>query len=141
LLRALEVIRSGGRSIRTYQTGKKAVRDFRIIKIAIDLPRIELYQRINNRVDQMVAAGLEKEARTLYPQKHLKALQTVGYTEWFDHFDGAFDAASAVERIKQNTRRYAKRQLTWLRREKDMHWIPDNRLESLLQVLEKEKQA
>ena len=92
-----------------------------------DLPREELYDRINRRVDRMLADGLEAEARALYPYRELNALQTVGYREFFDYFDGRIGYDEAVELIKRNSRRYAKRQLTWFRRDPEIRWFrPDD---------------
>lgn len=101
-------------------------RPFRIIKVALDRPRTELYDRINRRVEQMMADGLEAEARAVYPKRRLTSLQTVGYRELFAFFDGEYDLARAIELIQQNSRHYAKRQLTWFRRDKDIHWLNAN---------------
>ena len=127
LLRALVFRRSTGRSITHFQTKTAKYRPFRILKIALDLNRQELYHRIDQRVDNMMAAGLLKEAEGLYNQRPLKALNTVGYSELFDFLDGQCSLESAVELIKQHSRNYAKRQLTWFRKDKDFHWfLPDN---------------
>ena len=120
VLRALEVCRTSGMPYSNLRTGRRAERPFKVVKLATDLPREELYQRIDARVDQMVAEGLEAEARSVLPYRDLTSLKTVGYAEWFDCFDGKIDAQTAVDKIKQNTRNYAKRQLTWLRREADL---------------------
>jgi tRNA dimethylallyltransferase len=137
VIRALEVCLATGRPFSEQRTGAslrksaqagagaKAPRPFRIIKIGIDLPRAELYARIDARVDAMMAAGLEAEARALYPLRNLPALQTVGYSELFAYFDGACDLARAVELIKRNSRRYAKRQMTWFRRDESIRWLAD----------------
>lgn len=121
IMRALEVIMSSGMSIFSFRNTPKPARPFRIIQVMPDLPREILYERINQRVDVMMANGLLEEARRLYPMRHLNALQTVGYREFFELFDdGSNDPAAiskTVERIKQNTRHYAKRQLTWFRKE------------------------
>lgn len=122
MLRALEVIRTSGQSIREIQGRKKTTRPFRIIKIGIDLPRHLLHQHINARVDSMVHAGLVEEARSLLPYRQLQALQTVGYRELFEYFDGNCTLDKAIEQIKTNTRQYAKRQMTWFRKDKDIHW-------------------
>ena len=98
-------------------------RPFRILKIGLDRPRKELYERINRRVEQMIADGLEEEARRVYPQRSLNSLQTVGYRELFAMMDGEYDLSRAIELIQQNTRHYAKRQLTWFRRDKEIHWL------------------
>jgi tRNA dimethylallyltransferase len=98
-------------------------RDFEVEKIGLDMPREKLYDRINNRVLQMMDAGLEEEARSLIPFKHLQALNTVGYKELFDFFDGKCPREEAIEKIQQHTRNFAKRQLTWWRRDKDIRWV------------------
>ena len=103
-----------------------AVRPFRIVKIGLDRPREELYDRINRRVLQMIADGLVDEARRVYDKRHLNSLQTVGYKELFSYFDGEYDLDRAIELIQQNTRHYAKRQLTWFRRDKAIHWLNAN---------------
>jgi tRNA dimethylallyltransferase len=123
MMRALEVFRNTGKSIITHQQKIKKERDFNIIKIGIDIPRSILYDRINSRVDKMMAQGLEKEAKELYPKKELNALQTVGYRELFDYFDHIFSHKKAVELIKQNTRHYAKRQMTWFKKDGDVVWL------------------
>jgi tRNA dimethylallyltransferase len=127
LLRALEVLESTGESILHFQKGKSQERPFTIIRIGLELPRTELYARINARVLQMMKEGLEEEARSLYPFRHLQALQTVGYAELFDYFDGKYDLSRAVELIQQHTRHYAKRQLTWFKKDIAMQWFhPDS---------------
>jgi tRNA dimethylallyltransferase len=123
MMRALEVILNTGNSILTYQKGTKSKRDFNIIKIGFELPRQTLYDLINTRVDMMIAEGLIEEALQLLPFKNLNALQTVGYREIFDYFEGNIDKQRAIELIKQNTRHYAKRQLTWFKRDEDVHWF------------------
>jgi tRNA dimethylallyltransferase len=124
LLRALEVKRSTGRSILEFRSGKKAERDFKIVKLALELPRDLLYDRINARVQSMMDHGLEAEVRSLIPYQHLKALQTVGYQELFDHFNGMVSLGDAVKNICTNTRHYAKRQITWFRKETEITWMP-----------------
>ena len=99
---------------------------FRIVKVGLDRDRAQLYARINERVSQMMAAGFLDEAKAVYDKRHLNSLQTVGYKELFDYIDGKYDLNRAVEMIQQNTRHYAKRQLTWLRRDKDIHWLDAN---------------
>ena len=96
------------------------------------MPRDVLYDRINRRVDMMVEEGLEAEARTMYPKRHLNALQTVGYRELFDYFDGNCTFEEAVELVKRNSRRYAKRQLTWFRRDRETAWFDPNDLDAIL---------
>lgn len=126
VVRAVEVCRLSGRPYSELRSGVTKSRNFSVIKIGIDLPREELYERIDRRVDLMIETGLLAEAQALYPDRDLSALQTVGYRELFDHFDGVCSLAEAIERIKRNTRRYAKRQLTWLRRDPAIRWFaPD----------------
>lgn len=126
LMRALEVKQSTGKSILAFQTQKKVLRDFNIIQIGLELPREQLYQRINLRVDQMINAGLLEEVALLQPLQHLNALQTVGYRELFDHFNGKCSLAQAIETIKTNTRHYAKRQMTWFKKDAAVRWCaPD----------------
>ncbi|HRG23654.1 MAG TPA: tRNA (adenosine(37)-N6)-dimethylallyltransferase MiaA [Chitinophagaceae bacterium] len=122
-LRALEVVLSTGKSILTFQTGKKTIRDFNIIKLGLDLPKEVLHQQIHQRVDQMISAGLEQEVKSLLPYRQLNALQTVGYTEMFEYLDGKISLEQAMEAIKTHTRQYAKRQLTWFRKDKGIHWF------------------
>ncbi|HEY5463835.1 MAG TPA: tRNA (adenosine(37)-N6)-dimethylallyltransferase MiaA [Hanamia sp.] len=116
MLRALEVKLSTGKSILDFHSGGKIKRNFKIKNIFLELPRQELYNNINKRVDEMMEAGLLKEAEGLFPFKTLNALQTVGYKELFDYFEGKFSLKKAIEEIKKNTRHYAKRQMTWFRR-------------------------
>ena len=110
----------------TMHNAQLGVRPFRIVKVALERDREELYDRINRRVEQMIADGLEQEARAVYPKRHLTSLQTVGYREMFAYFDGEYDLDRAIELIQQNSRHYAKRQLTWFRRDKEIHWLNAN---------------
>ncbi len=123
MMRALEVVRNTGKSIIAHQQKIKKERDFNIIKIGIEIPRPILYERINTRVDKMMAQGLEKETQALFPQKDLNALRTVGYRELFDYFENNITLEKAVELIKQNTRHYAKRQMTWFKKDEDVIWL------------------
>lgn len=124
VLRAVEVCRATGQPFSSFHTGRKAaVRPFRVVKLALMRERAELYQRIDQRVDQMLAAGLLAEVERLQPYRHHNALQTVGYTELFDYLDGRYDWPEAVRLLKRNTRHYAKRQLTWLRRDGGYQWL------------------
>lgn len=116
LIRALSVWKASGQPFSSFRSGNKVERNFTPIYIALDLPREVLYDRINRRVDLMMAEGLLEEAKSLHPFKHLNALQTVGYTELFAHFDGEMTLDEAVDKIKQHTRNYAKRQMTWFRK-------------------------
>jgi tRNA dimethylallyltransferase len=128
VIRALEICLITGRPYSTLRSSPQDRKDIRLIRIAMDLPREELYGRIDARVDLMVANGLEEEARSLVPYKALNALQTVGYREWFAHFAGELDRTAAIALIKQHTRNYAKRQITWLRRDPNWRWLPADEL-------------
>jgi tRNA dimethylallyltransferase len=121
VIRALEICLATGRPYSEQRTTPTDRTDMRIVRLAMDLPRAELYARINSRVDTMIAEGLVMEARSLFPHRLLNALQTVGYKELFEHFDGDLTLPKAIALIKQHTRNYAKRQLTWLRR--DPEWL------------------
>lgn len=123
MMRALEVVEATGHSILHFRKGKKTVRDFAIIKAGLELPKEELQQRINNRVDKMIADGLLDEVKNLLPYKHLNALQTVGYTELFDFLENKKTLAKAIEEIKIHTRQYAKRQMTWFKKDKEIEWF------------------
>jgi tRNA dimethylallyltransferase len=122
-MRALEVAISSGKSITTFRKGKKEIRPFDIMKIGLELPREQLYERINHRVDVMVQDGLIEEVQELLPQKHTNALQTVGYREFFDFFDRRNSREQAIAKVKTNTRHYAKRQLTWFKKDEEVHWF------------------
>jgi tRNA dimethylallyltransferase len=123
LMRALEVKLSSGSSILAFRAGVKKNRPFLIQKYGVQWPREMLYKRINDRVDTMMSAGLVEEASALYPLRHLKALQTVGYQEIFSYLDGLFSLDEAVEKIKQHTRNYAKRQMTWFSKDSTVQWF------------------
>ncbi len=118
---AVEIIQAAGTTYTSLRTGLRHQRDFRILKVLLDPPRDILFDRINRRVDAMVNAGLEEEARSVYHMRHLNSLNTVGLKEMFAWFDGTMDRTTAIERIKRNTRVYAKKQITWRKRETD--WI------------------
>ena len=126
LMRALEVKLSTGKSIIEFQTQQKRNRDFNIIRIGLEIPKEELHKKINSRVDAMMHNGLLKEVKSLVPYKDLNALQTVGYRELFGHLIGDLTLIDAVEAIKINTRQYAKRQLTWFKKDEEVNWCtPD----------------
>lgn len=131
VIRALEVCLQTGKPYSEQRRGKKPVRDFGVIKIGISLPREELYDRINRRVDIMVEEGLEDEARSFYPFRELNSLQTVGYREFFEYFDGNISRKEAIELVKRNSRRYAKRQLTWFGRYNDIAWFHPEDVEDI----------
>lgn len=134
VIRALEMCLATGQPYSSFRKKAQTERPFRVLKLAIDLPREELYDRINRRVLQMVADGLEAEAKALEPFKHLNCLQTVGYSEWFEHWSGLYDRQQAIERIQQNTRRYAKKQLTWFGRDEQVKWFSPQALERQLHI-------
>ncbi len=123
LIRAMEILRSTGKPMSALQSAKPKTRPFQAIKIGLEQDREMLYERINDRIDQMIQDGLVEEARSVFVFRHVQALHTVGYQELFSHFDGDFDLETAIELIKRNSRRYAKRQLTWLRKELDIKWF------------------
>lgn len=130
IIRALEICDTTGRPYSSFLKKEKKERDFRILKIGLNMDRSKLYSRINARVDQMLKDGLEEEARCLYPVKHLNALNTVGYREMFDWFDGIISREEAIRLIKRNTRRFARRQLTWWARDKSIRWFdPADRID------------
>lgn len=133
VMRALEVCISSGKPYSEQRSGTIAERPFNIIKIATDMPRDILYERINRRVDIMVEEGLIEEVRNLYPKRALNALQTVGYRELFDHFDGKCSMEEAIELIKRNSRRYAKRQMTWFRRDEEFAWFSPSDLDAIIE--------
>lgn len=124
---AVEICMEAGRPYSSLRTGSVKQRPFRIVKIGLNLPREQLFDRINRRVEQMIADGLEQEARSVYPLRHLNSLNTVGYKEMFAYFDGVMDLPAAIARLQKNTRVYAKKQLTWYAKDTEMHWFaPDD---------------
>ena len=126
LAHCVELSLTTGKPYSSLRTNTRVQRPFRIVKVALERPREELYDRINRRVLQMIEDGLVEEARSVYPKRHLNSLQTVGYRELFACFDGEYDLNRAIELIQQNTRHYAKRQMTWFRRDQDIHWLKAN---------------
>lgn len=136
LTRALEVCFQTNLPFSSFKNdGEKGELFFNVIKIGLQLPREILYQRINDRVGEMVQNGLEQEARSLHQYKHLQALQTVGYNEFFNYFDGIYSKERAVELIKQNSRHYAKRQITWFNKEKNLKWIDSNNMDEMIESI------
>ncbi len=128
VVHALEICTMTGKPYTSFRKREKRERPFRIIKIGLNRPREELYERINRRVDQMMAEGLLDEVQSLYPRRSLNALNTVGYKELFDYIDGRWPLEEAVERIKGNTRRYARKQLTWYKKDEQIRWFhPDDK--------------
>ncbi|GAB3347253.1 tRNA (adenosine(37)-N6)-dimethylallyltransferase MiaA [Arachidicoccus ginsenosidivorans] len=136
LMRGLEFIRTTGNSITAFRKNEKQPRDFQVLNIALDLPREQLYERINQRVDVMIAQGLENEVRDLYPLRHLNALQTVGYKEWYDYFEGRTSLSAVSALIQQNTRHYAKRQITWFKKQQDFRWFCPSDKENILTCIQ-----
>lgn len=136
VMRALEVCLTTGRPYSELRSGERRERPFNIVKVGTDMPRDVLYERINRRVDMMVEQGLIEEARTMYPKRHLNALQTVGYRELFDHFDGKCTMDEAIELVKRNSRRYAKRQMTWFRRDAEIGWFSPNDINSIVAFID-----
>ncbi|MFI3306714.1 MAG: tRNA (adenosine(37)-N6)-dimethylallyltransferase MiaA [Rikenellaceae bacterium] len=123
VMRAVEICRASGCRYSDLRSGEAQEREFEVVKVGLDLPREELYDRINRRVDAMLREGLEEEVRAVYPLRDLNSLQTVGYRELFSCFDGECSFDEAVELIKRNSRRYAKRQMTWFRRDHSIQWF------------------
>ncbi len=136
VLRALEVCISTGKPYSTLRTGVKRQRPFNIVKIGVNMERPVLYERIDRRVDMMIEAGLEQEAREVYHLRHLNSLQTVGYREMFDYFDGIVSREEAIELIKRNSRRYAKRQLTWFGRDEEIEWFLPSETEKIIEYID-----
>ena len=137
LIRALGVIRTSGQPFSSFRIGLRARRPFRVIKIGLYLPQQILYSHINKRVDQMIQKGLLQEAKTYHPYKYLNALQTVGYKEFFSYFEGLSTLENAIKEIKKNTRRYAKRQLTWYRKDQEVNWFFPNQKYEILTCIVK----
>lgn len=135
IIRALEVCLSTGRPYSSFRQGRKARRPFRIIKIGLNREREELYRRIDRRMDQMLAAGLVEEARSLLPYRGHNALQTVGYQEVFGYLDGTYNYDEMVRLLKRNSRRYAKRQLTWFGRDLEFRWFHPDEYEAIVQYV------
>lgn len=136
VMRAIEVCRASGCKYSDLRFSNPKNRNFHIIKIGLDLPRAELYERIDRRVEQMISEGLEAEAQAVYSKRELNSLQTVGYREIFSYFDGEYDLPRAIELIQRNTRRYAKRQMTWFRRDSAIHWFNQLDLQTVVEVID-----
>ena len=135
VLHALEICHSTGRTYTSFRVLACKPRPFNIIKIGLNIPRPRLFERINGRVDKMIAEGLVDEARELYPQRGLTALNTVGYNEMFKYFDGEMTLPVAIERMKKNTRVYAKKQLTWYKRDEEMTWFGPDDFDSIVEYI------
>ena len=138
LLKALEISVQSGRPYSSFLTRTRKERPFRILKAGLDLPREELYDRINRRVLQMMEEGLVEEARTLLPHRRVNALNTVGYKEIFEHLEGKLTLDEAVERIQANTRKYARKQLTWFRKDPEIRWFRPEESGKIIEWIEKE---
>lgn len=135
VVHALEICLMTGKTYTSFRKREKRQRPFNIIKVGLNRPREELYDRINRRVDQMMADGLLEEAKALYPKRHLNALNTVGYKELFDYIDGRWPLEEAVERIKGNTRRYARKQLTWFKKDESIRWFHPDETETIIKYI------
>ena len=136
VIHALEICYQTGRTYTSFRTQSKKERPFRIVKIGLNRDRDELYNRINARVDAMMEQGLLHEAESLYDQRQLNALNTVGYKEMFDYMDGRWSLDEAVERMKGNTRRYARKQLTWFKRDEEVRWFHPDQMDEILNYIE-----
>lgn len=135
VIHALEICYMTGKTYTSFRTQQKKERPFRIIKIGLTRDRAELYQRINRRVDQMIEEGLVEEAKAVYPYRHLNSLNTVGYKEIFKYLDGEWELPFAIEKIKQNSRIYSRKQMTWFKRDKDILWFHPDEEERILTCL------
>ncbi len=135
LRRALEVVLATGSSITSFQKKQKRVLPFQVIKIGLELERNELYKRIDERMDAMIEAGLFEEAEKLYPYREHNALQTVGYREIFDFMEGKYDREETIRLLKRNSRRYAKRQLTWFKRDEEITWFSNTNVSEVVRFL------
>lgn len=135
VIHAVEICLQAGRPYSELRTNSVKQRPFRIVKIGLNLPREQLFDRINRRVEKMIEAGLVDEARRFYPQRHLNSLNTVGYKELFAWMDGTMDYDTAVARIQKNTRVYAKKQLTWYAKDTDMHWFAPSDHHEILKLV------
>jgi tRNA dimethylallyltransferase len=136
IIRALEICETTGHPYSSFLTKQKRDRDFEVLKIGLKRTRDMLYSRINLRVDQMIEAGLEEEARSLYELRHLNALNSVGYKEFFDYFEGKIRREKAIELIKRNSRRFAKRQMTWWGKDKSITWFDAGKPEQIIDFVE-----
>ncbi len=136
LIRALELFRASGRKASQLRVKEKQKHDFSIIKIGLELARETLYERIDARMDAMIEKGLFDEAKHFFPKRDLNALQTVGYREIFDYLEGKYDKQEAIRLLKRNTRRYAKRQLTWFKRDGEMHWFNPDQVEEMIELID-----
>lgn len=139
IIRALEICETTGRPYSSFLTRKKVIRDFDIIKIGLERKREELYERINRRVDTMINRGLEEEARKLFPLRSFNALNCVGYREFFQYFEGLISREKAIDLIRQNSRHYAKRQITWWARDKEIKWFGPDQAGNIIDYIEEKR--
>ena len=135
VIHALEICLSTGKTYTSFRTNTKKERNFRIIKIGLNRDRDELYSRIDKRVDLMIENGLMEEAKQMYPHKELNSLNTVGYKELFNYFDGNYTLDEAIFKIKSNTHKYCRKQLTWFKRDKDIHWFNPDNVEEIIKYI------
>ena len=136
IIHALEICLMTGRPYSQLRTNTRKSRPFKLLKIGINMDRSELHERINKRVDQMIHKGLEEEARELLPHQHLNSLNTVGYREFFDYFNGLITKDKAIELIKRNSRRYARKQLSWFRRDQEIIWFSPQNYDEVIKFVE-----
>ena len=136
VVHALEICHMTGKTYTSFRKREKKERPFNIVKIGLNRPREELYERINQRVLQMVDEGLVVEAKQVFPKRNLNALNTVGYKELFDYFDGITDLDEAIRRIQSNTRRYCRKQLTWFKRDQCIRWFHPDNIEEIIKYIE-----
>lgn len=142
VIHALEIISMTGQTYSSFRTNKRKQRPFDIVKIALNRDRQQLYQRIDQRVEQMISNGLVQEARQLYPRRGINALNTVGYKELFDSFEGRCTLGKAIEQIKYDTHRYARKQITWFRRDNEVRWFhPEEQDKILRHIYENDRQV
>jgi len=138
LLHAVEVCQMTGKTFTSFRTNTIISRPFHILKIGINQQREVLYERINQRVEQMIQSGLIEEARSVYPYKNLNSLNTVGYKELFAYFDGLCTLEEAIDLIKRNSRKYARKQLTWFRKDPAIHWFEPHQIKEIIDFINKE---
>ena len=136
VLHALEVCVQTGKTYTSFRTKQRKERPFNIIKIGLNCPRKDLYNQINARVENMVASGLIDEALRMYNHRNLNALNTVGYKEMFEYLDGLTTLDEAIFKIQSNTRQYARKQLTWFRKDKDIHWFHPNEIRKIIRHID-----
>ena len=136
VIHALEICHQTGKTYTSFRVGEKKERPFRILKIGLNRDREELYQRINQRVDEMMCQGLLEEVKKMYPKRHLNSLNTVGYKELFNYLDGIWTLEEAVERMKGNTRRYMRKQLTWFKRDPEIRWFHPDEADGIIHYIE-----